>query len=760
MKTPISIFVISTMCMLAVSCKSDSPSTPDPGPDPNPNPNIVSEDIGPDGGSITSNDGLLTLTIPAGALGNVETITIAPLAAEELGSEFDQLVDAEGIAEVYELGPDGLVFDQPVAVNFGSEQTPLQTNDTLNVFSEFMFTSSNGTLELLDSLQTVVDFDDGTVTVQGQLSHFSPLVTTQANSGVSFFILDVPDKLEIGGNFTANASIFFNANEGPLGEIVTVSGPAMYEDRSGAPIISTSSPPSDELMGNAIDGFTGSFDYICNDLGLGVYASDLSVHVNFNFDSGVIQAESFANFITTVECIEEMPSVVNLQIALEGNGSGSISSDPAGIDCPGDCEEEYAEGTRITLTAAPDDGSVFEGWGNEAPADCGMNQQCIIDLSETTNDITATLEKDSPPDGTISKGLFQLPEELFLPGGLFDLGEVFANLSGTALVGISGRLGFAVIDIATGDIVFERTEQEIAKDLVDVVTVTRPNPGSNTPAAIYSYGNGAIASGGELYNYSAGDMVFDEMPTEITTLFNEIPFDAVPAGGGPVSDEIIFNTSRSIDFIRFNQASNTYKHETELQLTRERYRESTFTGIGSAYAETAGGPLLVIVDDNSLQPDTLFFDTRTGDSATAIGGLGETTGARKIRCKIPVCGVLLTDDSAWQPILWDGENQPTIVDKMIPTGLGPSDLDLYRLPNGNTLALTATGFGDNTITLTEVDDDANVISNNTMDVSTEGCRVPKHAIFVPNTQQEDNPNIVVSCFNTNNYFITDLNYFW
>ncbi len=45
-----------------------------------------------------------------------------------------------------------------------------------------------------------------------------------------------------------------------------------------------------------------------------------------------------------------------------GNGSGSVSSDPPGIDCGTDCEESYDYKASVTLTAAASAGSIFGGW--------------------------------------------------------------------------------------------------------------------------------------------------------------------------------------------------------------------------------------------------------------------------------------------------------------------------------------------------------------------------------------------------------------
>ena len=45
-----------------------------------------------------------------------------------------------------------------------------------------------------------------------------------------------------------------------------------------------------------------------------------------------------------------------------GAGSGTVTSAPAGIACGIACAADFAIGTPLTLTAAPDPGSVFGGW--------------------------------------------------------------------------------------------------------------------------------------------------------------------------------------------------------------------------------------------------------------------------------------------------------------------------------------------------------------------------------------------------------------
>lgn len=389
MKPHIILYLLVTAFFLIVSCDKNNSTGPEPDPDPDPdtNPNLVSENIGPDGGEITSSDGLLTLTIPQGALGNAETITITPIGADDLGPEFDEIE----VEKAYELGPDGLEFEEAITVVFGSTKTPVQDSDTLKFNSEFLFTSSDGNPELLDSLQTIVDFDEGTVSVSGKMNHFSPLVTSQANDGVSFFVFDVPDELEIGQTFVAKAQIF-DSFAGSQSDLITLPGPASYEDKSGAPIIPAFSPLIADLPADSVRGFKGSFEYNCNDIGLGIYAGLLSVNISYNFDSGPVNAESFATFRTTVDCIDKPLPKNNLLLSLDGSGSGSVISTPEGIDCPGDCENEFTQGNDVMLDANAAEGSKFVNWTGDF-GDNSADDPVITLTMDTERNVTAVFDE-------------------------------------------------------------------------------------------------------------------------------------------------------------------------------------------------------------------------------------------------------------------------------------------------------------------------------------------------------------------------------
>jgi hypothetical protein len=65
-------------------------------------------------------------------------------------------------------------------------------------------------------------------------------------------------------------------------------------------------------------------------------------------------------------------SLYNLAISKDGTGTGTVTSDPAGIDCGGTCNADFADGTEVTLTATPAAGSTFAGWSGDADCSDGV----------------------------------------------------------------------------------------------------------------------------------------------------------------------------------------------------------------------------------------------------------------------------------------------------------------------------------------------------------------------------------------------------
>ena len=93
-------------------------------------------------------------------------------------------------------------------------------------------------------------------------------------------------------------------------------------------------------------------------------------------------------------------------------GAGNVKSDPAGINCPGDCFETYptSPATLVKLTETPDSGFAFKTWGG-ACASAGTATECSVTM-DASKFVSAVFEPVSPPPPS--------PEEVRLvvaPGG-------------------------------------------------------------------------------------------------------------------------------------------------------------------------------------------------------------------------------------------------------------------------------------------------------------------------------------------------------
>ncbi len=69
---------------------------------------------------------------------------------------------------------------------------------------------------------------------------------------------------------------------------------------------------------------------------------------------------------------------VTLTATEAGTGSGTVTSDPAGINCPNACSASFAGGTVVTLTATPASNSTFAGWGG----DCSGSGTCMLTMNQ------------------------------------------------------------------------------------------------------------------------------------------------------------------------------------------------------------------------------------------------------------------------------------------------------------------------------------------------------------------------------------------
>lgn len=87
------------------------------------------------------------------------------------------------------------------------------------------------------------------------------------------------------------------------------------------------------------------------------------------------------------------PPTYILTVNKAGNGTGTVTSSPAGINCGSDCNENYSSGASVTLTAAVGSGSTFAGWSGGS---CSGTGACTLTISGNVA-VTATFNQSPPP---------------------------------------------------------------------------------------------------------------------------------------------------------------------------------------------------------------------------------------------------------------------------------------------------------------------------------------------------------------------------
>ena len=93
---------------------------------------------------------------------------------------------------------------------------------------------------------------------------------------------------------------------------------------------------------------------------------------------------------TVLSVATSSPSIYALSVSKSGTGAGTVTSNPAGINCGSTCTANYSQGTNITLSASPASASVFTGWtGCDSVS---WTQQCSI-LMNGNKSITATFNR-------------------------------------------------------------------------------------------------------------------------------------------------------------------------------------------------------------------------------------------------------------------------------------------------------------------------------------------------------------------------------
>lgn len=143
-------------------------------------------------------------------------------------------------------------------------------------------------------------------------------------------------------------------------------------------------------------GQFGAQNSLIQHFGLGNNSEPVEIEVRWADVNNTIQTFQNVEVNRRILIIEgdnqTYPYLHLLRVDKTGTGEGTVTSNPAGIDCGADCTEKYSVGTVITLSATPDPGSVFSGWSGDCS---GTNQQTTVIMNADKSCI-ATFSPPNP----------------------------------------------------------------------------------------------------------------------------------------------------------------------------------------------------------------------------------------------------------------------------------------------------------------------------------------------------------------------------
>ncbi len=108
----------------------------------------------------------------------------------------------------------------------------------------------------------------------------------------------------------------------------------------------------------------------------------------------LLEYSNVLSFAGTEGTGPDAPLSRNLRIQKAGAGSGSVTSDPGGINCGTACFQPYSRGGHVTLTPKAAPGSVFAGW--DGGGCFGYSPTCEVTMN-VTQTVVATFDLVAPP---------------------------------------------------------------------------------------------------------------------------------------------------------------------------------------------------------------------------------------------------------------------------------------------------------------------------------------------------------------------------
>lgn len=223
----------------------------------------------------------------------------------------------------------------------------------------------------------------------GSLDGGTPLPQTVSHGGTVQFIFNADAGYHVAevsgcgvsyGN-TANAVTVYTATTGLISGECEVSASFALNQY----VITASAGPNGSIApaGQVMVGHGDSQAFAITPAA-GYHVADVLVD---NVSVGTVTAYTFISVTSDHVIAASFTPVVKqlLTVTVEGTGKGSMTSEPAGINCPGACSAEFDDATLVTLTAVPEQGSTFADWSGDC---ANKDAVCMVTMNRQV-DVTA-----------------------------------------------------------------------------------------------------------------------------------------------------------------------------------------------------------------------------------------------------------------------------------------------------------------------------------------------------------------------------------
>ncbi len=161
----------------------------------------------------------------------------------------------------------------------------------------------------------------------------------------------------------------------------TVSGSCIFYDVTAGDMVA---PCTNNPNSNYYNCYRPSGTYGVMSTNNNAYAPAFAAGTGWDFATGIGTVNVY-NLITNWASADGG----NANLTVSVTGSGTVSSNPAGISCPSTCGHAFAGGSQVTLTPTPANGWAFASWGGA----CSGSGGCTVAMNAAES-VTATFVQD------------------------------------------------------------------------------------------------------------------------------------------------------------------------------------------------------------------------------------------------------------------------------------------------------------------------------------------------------------------------------